>query len=340
MALFFFRQRVTYSLRAGILISLFLIIGLAGFWKFGFVAGANPVLLVTPVLATVLFGRRLGMALTTVMLILMIAIGYSFVFGGRDMSVNFDASAPFLPSWIVYILTVLLTAATAIAAISMSNHHLAAALAHSRLSQDDLTTLNRDLEHQITDRTQELEDAKQAAEKQARTDVLTGLNNRRAFFEYAGVIDSQARRYHHPYVIAMIDIDHFKQVNDTWGHEAGNHVLKAVARVISDTVRDTDIVGRIGGEEFAVILPETDIEKATLLAERLRWAIEKSEVMTSDVAIRVTASFGIAASDEKIATLDALLAYADAALYQAKKAGRNRIDRHREDFGGLVPEPV
>jgi len=172
----------------------------------------------------------------------------------------------------------------------------------------------------------EAEKAKHAAERQARTDVLTGLNNRLAFFEYAKVIDGQARRYDHPYVFAMIDIDHFKSINDTWGHKAGDTALETVSSVISKTLRETDILGRIGGEEFAVMLPETVIQDGELLAERVRLAIEETAIQTLKGEIKLTVSIGIAELDEPDEPLEKVVANADTALYQAKNGGRNKVE--------------
>lgn len=327
--LFIFRKSIPYTLRAGSIVFLFLFVGLSGFWEFGMIAGANPMLLISPVLATVLFGKRLGISFAVAMVLVMILTAYSFVYGGRVLEIALSVSDTFLPAWITYTLTVILAVSTSIVAISMSNSHLASALIDSRKSQNALGNLNRELENQVSERTLELQEAKATAEQQARTDVLTGLNNRRAFFEFAEAIDAQSRRYNHAYVIAMIDIDHFKSVNDTWGHETGNDALVVVGRVISDVLRETDIVGRIGGEEFAVILPETAVDKGTSLAERLREAIEATVIQTPKCEIMVTISIGVAALDDPSCSLETVVANADAALYLAKNAGRNRIELHQ-----------
>ncbi len=327
--LYIIRKSVPFNIRAGSVVFIFLFIGLSGFWEFGMIAGANPMLLIAPVLATVLFGKRLGIAVAVAMVLMMILTAYSFVYGGRVFEIDFSVSDTYLPAWITYTLTVILAVSTSIVAISMSNSHLASALIKSRESQNALANLNRDLEHQVSERTMELQDAKAAAELQARTDVLTGLNNRRAFFELAEAIDAQSRRYNHAYVIAMIDVDHFKSVNDSWGHETGDDALVAVGRVISEGLRETDVLGRIGGEEFAVILPETVVEKGTSLAERLREAIEATVIQTSNGEIKVTVSIGIASLDDRNESLEMVVANADAALYLAKNAGRNRIELHQ-----------
>ena len=116
----------------------------------------------------------------------------------------------------------------------------------------------------------ELEVAKEIAETLARTDALTGLNNRRAFVEQSQLVDDMARRYGRGYSMIMMDIDYFKKINDTFGHVVGDMVINTVAALIRQHVRSSDIPGRIGGEEFAVVLPQTMLQSAVTLAKRLR----------------------------------------------------------------------
>ena len=334
LILFIFRKSIPYTLRAGTGVFIFLFIGLAGFWQFCMIAGANPMLLVAPILATVLFGKRLGIWFAVAAVGVMIVTAYSFVYGGRVMQLDFNIYGTFLPSWIAYLMAAVLAVATSIAAISMSNRHLESSLAQSRQSQNELASLNRDLEKLIFQRTLELDIARQKAERQARTDVLTGLNNRRAFFEIAEMVDAQSRRYNRSYVIAMIDIDHFKLVNDTWGHEVGNIALKTVAQVILGMLRESDVIGRIGGEEFAIILPETSTAEGAALAERLRLAIERTTFPATNSKNNVTISIGIASLDDQADSLEKVVVNSDVAMYQAKKAGRNKVEIHQENPGG------
>ena len=324
--LWVFRKSLPFNLKAGAIVLVFMTVGLTGFWRFGMISGANPLLLVAPVLATVLFGRRIGVGCAIILVSMMMLTAYSFVFGGRVFQIDFNVSGTFLPSWIAYLFGMVLAFAAAVAAISMSNRHLSSAMIKSRHNQDELTLLNRDLENQVLERTQDLENAKIHAEQQARTDVLTGLNNRRAFFEYAGVIDGQARRYNHPYVVAMIDIDHFKTINDTWGHDTGDAALITIGRVITQTLRETDIIGRVGGEEFAIIMPETVAKEGMSLVERLRKVVEEIDIQTPKCKIKLTASIGLAAFDDLSETLERVVANSDVALYRAKNSGRNRIE--------------
>jgi len=172
---------------------------------------------------------------------------------------------------------------------------------------------------------QELYAAKKLAEELAQKDELTGLNNRRAFFEQGHRSFIQARRYNHPISVIMMDIDHFKNINDSYGHSVGDKVLKHISRDLEKAVREIDIPARIGGEEFAFILPETVFDDALLLAERLRTNIENTSVEHQDKTLNVTASFGISSCSACDQTLETMLSKADDALYIAKKKGRNQI---------------
>lgn len=160
-----------------------------------------------------------------------------------------------------------------------------------------------------------------------RTDELTGLNNRRFFMENLRQEYARCQRYQTPMVFAMVDIDHFKKVNDTHGHLAGDKALKTVAQSLQQALRTQDILGRYGGEEFALILPQTAQPGAELGLERCRRRIEEQPVLLDNgVSLNVTISIGaVHYPREDITRLEDLIARADEALYQAKDAGRNRV---------------
>lgn len=166
----------------------------------------------------------------------------------------------------------------------------------------------------------------QQLEKQAHTDVLTGLNSRGHLLALLEREIKRAKRYNSPLSVAMLDLDHFKAVNDNHGHHAGDMVLKAFARVCLEVLRKIDVIGRVGGEEFVVLFPETTLEQALEVAERLRQAIAAMNVrIESGLCIRFTVSMGLAALDNNDINLDGLLTQADKALYQAKYGGRNKV---------------
>jgi diguanylate cyclase (GGDEF)-like protein len=164
-------------------------------------------------------------------------------------------------------------------------------------------------------------------QRQAVTDKLTGLVNHGRFQEVLGTEMEQVRRYHYPVGLIMVDIDNFKQINDTYGHPQGDQVLQSVARVVRDTSREADWAARYGGEEMSLILPHTDLEGSYAIAERVRTTIAELRipVLDSTELIEVTASLGVAASSEP--DKSALIAEADAALYRAKREGKNRTVR-------------
>lgn len=160
---------------------------------------------------------------------------------------------------------------------------------------------------------------------QAQTDSLTGLYNHRHFFELAKKEISRAQRYKHSLTVVMVDIDHFKFINDTFGHPAGDQVLIAIANVCRKLFRNIDIVGRYGGEEFSILLPETPVEIATEVAERFRYTIEKTVISYHRRHFSVTVSLGLAALRNDCTSLPRLIERADTALYHAKAQGRNRV---------------
>lgn len=172
-------------------------------------------------------------------------------------------------------------------------------------------------------KTIELEKLKKRAEIQARTDVLTGLHNRLSFMEYSIKEMQRTIRYKHPLSIILSDIDHFKVINDTYGHAEGDKALKAVATIIIQNLRNNDFPARIGGEEFAILLPETNLKSAMPIAERIRAVLEESVKVENK---SVTCSFGIATLHDDDTSIDSLLSRADAALYVAKNNGRNRVE--------------
>lgn len=171
----------------------------------------------------------------------------------------------------------------------------------------------------------ELEIEHRIASKAARTDELTGLNNLRAFKEQADTMFAHTQRYSLPLCALLLDIDHFKQINDTYGHAAGDQVLQVVAQRLKTALREADLCGRLGGEEFAVLLASTDLHEALLIAEKLRLAIQDIVMPMIDATLRVTISIGVARAHEDCPDTTTLLAQADAAMYQAKSSGRNRV---------------
>ena len=181
-----------------------------------------------------------------------------------------------------------------------------------------------------------LKDAVDEIQLMSITDPLTGVFNRGYINQHLPLEIKRAQRYGRAFSLVMCDIDHFKNVNDTYGHLAGDVVLQAFGGYLSSCIRQqVDWVGRYGGEEFLVVLPETDLEGAKILAERLRVAVEEGVVVTSGKSIQITASFGVtgcpAVPNQSKITPERLLEEADNLLYQAKNDGRNRVKSGKLD---------
>ncbi len=165
----------------------------------------------------------------------------------------------------------------------------------------------------------------------ATTDSLTGLRNRRYFMYRAAEEFERARRYRLPLALLMLDADHFKAINDRYGHPIGDQVLQALARRGQELLRDVDLFARIGGEEFAILLPQTDLDAARVVAERLRQRMASTPIVTDQGPLILTISLGLTGFDATVIDFDALLRRADAALYRAKQNGRNCTE--------VLPEP-
>ncbi|HET7433960.1 MAG TPA: diguanylate cyclase [Thermoanaerobaculia bacterium] len=195
----------------------------------------------------------------------------------------------------------------------------------------------------IVDLQKELVETNRRLELLSITDGLTKLNNHRYFQDELARAFEESQRYQRPLALAMIDIDFFKKVNDTYGHAVGDEILKAVARLYRESVRSTDLVARYGGEEFAVMMPETNLHDGITFAEKIRHLIETSTVDTQAGPLNVTVSVGVASVPHtRIHSPKELIVAADRALYRAKKAGRNQVqaEKRRENRAPAAPEPA
>jgi diguanylate cyclase len=168
----------------------------------------------------------------------------------------------------------------------------------------------------------ELKMANRIADHIARTDELTGINNRRAFMELGEQTTRLCQRQRQPLSALLLDVDHFKQINDTYGHSAGDLVLKQIGSLMAQQFRAADVCGRIGGEEFAVLLADTDTQAATSVANKFRQEVANATLQWQGHTLQVTVSIGVASHNADLGTL---LQRADAAMYQAKNSGRNRV---------------
>lgn len=174
----------------------------------------------------------------------------------------------------------------------------------------------------------QLQAANAQLQQLSSTDRLTGLYNRGHWEACLQLSHARHQRYGNATSLVMFDIDHFKRVNDTYGHQAGDAVIRQVARLVREQIRDTDVAGRYGGEEFGVVLSDTDKAGALIFAERLRKAVEGLSVSHDGQNIRFTISLGVADLSQPAASHTELIAWADHALYLSKHGGRNRVSVH------------
>ncbi len=226
-----------------------------------------------------------------------------------------------------------------IGSFNTMSRHLEDSLERNRWAQSALKKGQEELEHRVQDRTRELTEVngrlleeirkrrqvEDALSRAARSDPLTGLMNRRAMMERFEYQLSHYQRNRIPFAVLMGDIDHFKHINDTYGHAEGDRVLVSIAKSIKENLRSQDLLARWGGEEFLILLPDTDLEGGITVAEKIRLQIAQSGFRREKKGLALTISFGVACykTDQSI---DDCVKAADAALYRAKQAGRNRVE--------------
>jgi diguanylate cyclase (GGDEF)-like protein len=170
----------------------------------------------------------------------------------------------------------------------------------------------------------------------ASHDPLTRVLNAGAYYRACDQQIHASQRANQPFAVLFIDLDHFKSINDTYGHAVGDDVLRAVAQTLQSSVRRSDVVGRIGGEEFSVFLPNTQLLGAQQLAETLRVAVELIHIEVDGVRLKITASIGVAVKRFEQETMQVIQQHADQAMYEAKRGGRNRVSTFDSDASGLV----
>jgi diguanylate cyclase (GGDEF)-like protein len=203
---------------------------------------------------------------------------------------------------------------------------------------EELTQRLESLLHEKEELTRRLEAANSELRRLATTDPLTNVANRRHFTDALTTALNQCREDGTPVTLLLLDVDHFKNVNDTHGHAAGDDVLRAIAERLARCIRDVDLVGRVGGEEFAILLPETVEMHGMEVAERLRRSLGDAPLTSpSGLVLAITASFGGTTTQPGIAVAspDQFLSQADTAMYHSKDGGRNRLSWHRSS--GIAP---
>jgi diguanylate cyclase (GGDEF)-like protein len=208
--------------------------------------------------------------------------------------------------------------------ISLTSYLIALSIVNAQSNIEKLKQINLELEDKVLERTQELEDIQQQLIQQANRDPLTNLYNRRYFNEISKNLISIAKREKQNLSVMIMDIDNFKNINDTYGHNVGDSVILYVADVLVGTARKSDICVRFGGEEFVIVLPNTSFEASQILAEKIRTKIEVANIELANHSISFTISIGISQVAQTDVIIESALKKADEALYEAKSAGKNQ----------------
>jgi len=214
------------------------------------------------------------------------------------------------------------------------NHEL---LLKLKLKEKALSELNASLDEQVRIRTSELSVANEKLSELVITDPLTKVFNRRGFFKRLQEELERSHRYQHPFVLAMIDVDKFKAFNDMEGHLYGDEALRKVAQLLTSNLRRTDSLGRYGGEEFIVLLPETHPKEGIEICQRLRSEVEKGVFQGKKDPAYLTISLGVASFPDHGKTMDEMIKAADGSLYEAKESGRNRVNYFKKSSSFFVP---
>ena len=199
--------------------------------------------------------------------------------------------------------------------------------------QTELRELADGLERTVNERTAELQEQAKILEEMAITDPLTQAYNRRHFFKLAKIEMERAQNHFLPLSVIVIDADHYKRINDTFGHQIGDLVLIKLVEICQGVIRKTDVFARYGGEEFVILMPETNTETALQIAERIRETVESTKLLVNGQIVQITISLGLSTYDNKQAlSFDSLLTQADRALYKSKRTGRNRVTAWIEEM--------
>lgn len=314
----FFRKHLTVAQRAWIIIIVSYIAGASTLATLANGDAGWAFLCLATVLSAVLLDTVFTIFIFAVCSITILLFGWGYTSNSLSLAVDLNSYNLQWDTWFKALIDYIIISTCTVSAFYFLNKALLQ-------SFFELKKHNRVLENRVRKRTKELEKEKQKAEELARTDFLTGLNNRRAFFEFAELINEEAKRYENEYSIVMIDLDYFKQINDTFGHKIGDIALQRAANCIKEISRACDVSARVGGEEFVILFPQTNLEQVQVFVKRLQDQINSTSINIEDKELCFTASYGVASSSENIKSIETILSHADSALYRAKNSGRNQI---------------
>ncbi len=301
-----FRRHFSYCIKAVFICLLPAAIAMSGFLHYGLSSLGFFAVLLCALLVMTMFGVRWAIVCLLLLALLMAVIAYFTVTGGASYDVNMNAFNQSPIIWGTHIWVFFLLSLVALVCIGWLQYAFG-------LSIDDL------LKNKI-----ELKKATQELKEMSFTDYLTGLPNRRYFYEFSEDVLALHKRYGGACSVVFIDLDFFKKVNDQYGHDGGDLVLKEFSGFVKERIRESDLFARLGGEEFILLMPHADSSGAFVFVERLREALSKHIIqVVKDATIHVSFSAGIASLRESDTSMDDIINRADLAVYEAKNSGRN-----------------
>lgn len=310
-----FRRKVPYKVKAWIGVISFMLVGYSGLFSIGLSSSGRMDIVISIALACLFFDLQTGLVLAVINIIAFIFVAALNIKGLIHFNIDFNVYNHAMKSWIAAFYNYTALGIVAVLMTGLVNQQL-------RLALKKMYFKKKQLHKEIMRRRVTEEKYK----KLSITDPLTELYNRRYLFDKGGDEMLRCDRYNRDLSVIMVDADYFKDINDTYGHKAGDLVLQKIAERLNSNLRPSDISSRFGGEEFCLLLPETDMEEALHVAERLRMSICSEPFAYEDKKIELTCSFGIAARKEGETDFSAVLSRADGALYKSKNKGRNTIN--------------
>ncbi|WDD99442.1 GGDEF domain-containing protein [Thalassomonas actiniarum] len=311
LTIFLLKSFVPYHWKVIVLIAIFYFISLAGMVTFGNLSSYNVFFGLSVTVCVIFFSLKASLWLIAFIILTQLSFAYSY---GQTDSLMIKIISQNAQTLVWMNLTSFIAAvATSSLGIGWLYHSLKASLESLKVKNE------------------QLEQAKAELTRLATTDPLTQLPNRRGLLKFSENAMAQYQRHHRPFCVLMLDIDHFKQVNDTLGHEAGDKVLADVARVLSLQVREYEIAARFGGEEFVLIAIDSSLLQGEKIAERVRAAVEEKNISFQSQSLSVTCSIGISTITPADTSFEQVLKRADLGVYQAKANGRNRVELYEDN---------
>lgn len=308
------RKHIPYSVKSWIISIALMAMGYGGFFSIGLSSSGRLDVVIGIAVACLFINFRTGLILSIINILLFMLVAYLHVKGYVHQDIDYNTYNYAAKSWIAAFYNFSSMGVVIVLLTGLANQQL-------RRNLTILSDKKNELHKEIIQR----KIAEEKYKKLSITDPLTTLFNRRYLFEKAEEEIARSERYSRSLSIIMIDADHFKSVNDKYGHQAGDFVLKAIAERLLNNLRPSDVLARFGGEEFCLLMPETDLEMALHVAERLRQAIIEAPFIFENHEIRLSCSFGVAEKRDDENKMSSVVNRADQAMYEAKDKGRNQI---------------